>query len=87
MTRTNRHLLCVYCFTSYAYYIYVAVPIQQGTHIIDLLIYYFWGTIVCHIFGLPGYTNTNKHILINNTIDLSIANKMHFLDLNYNAWL
>jgi hypothetical protein len=42
---------------------------------------------MCHIFGLPGYTNTNKHILINNTIDLSIANKMHFLDLNYNAWL
>jgi hypothetical protein len=36
---------------------YVAVPIQQGTHITDLLIYYFWGTIVCHIFGLPGCTN------------------------------
>ena len=36
MTRTNRHLLCAYCFTSYAYYIYVAVPIQQGTHITNL---------------------------------------------------
>jgi hypothetical protein len=59
MTRINRHLLYVYCFTSYAYYMYVAVPIQQGTHITDLLIYYFWGTIVCHIFGLPGCTNKN----------------------------
>jgi hypothetical protein len=36
---------------------YIAVPIQQGTHITNLLIYYFWGTIVCHIFGLPGCTN------------------------------
>jgi hypothetical protein len=60
MTCTNRHLLCAYYFTSYAPYIYVAVSIQQGTHIIDLLIYYFWGTIVCHIFGLPGCTNSSK---------------------------
>ena len=22
------------------------------------LIYYFWGTIMCHTFGLPGYTNS-----------------------------
>jgi hypothetical protein len=58
ITRINRHLLCVYYFTSYAPYIYIVVPIQQGTHIIDLLIYYFWGTIMCHIFGLPGYTNS-----------------------------
>jgi hypothetical protein len=63
MTRTNRHLLCAYCFTSYTHYIYIAVPIQQGTHITDLLIYYFWGTIVCHIFGLPGCTNNNNIIL------------------------
>jgi hypothetical protein len=47
----------VYYFTSYAPYIYIVVPIQQGTHITDLLIYYFWGTIMCHIFGLPGCTN------------------------------
>jgi hypothetical protein len=60
ITCTNRHLLYAYYFTSYAYYIYIAVPIQQGTHITDLLIYYFWGTIVCHIFGLPGYTNSTQ---------------------------
>jgi hypothetical protein len=36
MTRTNRHLLCAYFFTPYAHYMYVAVPIQQGTQIRDL---------------------------------------------------
>jgi hypothetical protein len=42
---------------------YVAVPIQQGTHMTDLLIYYFWGTIVCYIFGLPGCTNKKRLII------------------------
>ena len=37
ITCTNRHLLCVYYFTSYTYYIYIVALIQQGAHIIDLL--------------------------------------------------
>jgi hypothetical protein len=44
ITRTNRHLLCVYCFTFYAYYMYIAVPIQQGTHIIE---YITFGVLLC----------------------------------------
>ena len=60
MTHTNRHLLCVYCFTSYAYYMYIAVPIQQGTHINE--IYYNQGTIVYYTFELPSYTNTNQQL-------------------------
>jgi hypothetical protein len=37
-------LLCVYYFTSYAYYIYVIVPIQQGTYIIE---YIAFGVLLC----------------------------------------
>jgi hypothetical protein len=74
MTRTNRHLLCAYYFTSYAYYIYIAVPIQQGTDITDLLIYYFWGTIMCHIFGLPGYTNILLVLLLHLAKNISNCN-------------
>jgi hypothetical protein len=61
MTRTNRHLLCVYYFTSYARYMYVAVPIQQGTRIIE---YITFGVLLCVThFGSPGCTNNNVTVL------------------------
>jgi hypothetical protein len=50
--------LCILFYFLRLLYICSSPYLTRDTHYRLINIYYFWGTIVCYIFGLPGYTNS-----------------------------